>query len=416
MREALHVDAQLGGQLRDRRGLHFRHLADAIFVAQERHGLLVEELKRHPMRLLHDGPPVGDVGVVAVIGALVQEALALQVHDQAVGIGVLLVEVGDGAIAGGRRVEVPGDRVRPRPMPVRLRTGIDRGANGVAGVEAAASHFGQVPAGAQVASTHLGVGFEAARGDDHGIGRQRLVGVAVADHDANDAASVSQQVGHLALVADVEPGGLRRFEESVGEPFAGTHRLHDEGAVEDQLAIYAVRLTPGHERPAHALLAQPGHRGERLPDQGGGEALVDQAVADAGQVVVHRRGGIRAHINAGHLGVAEVRDQRADRFNVVIGETEAAAGEERVAATLVARRLLQHSDVGAPFACGESGAECCVARPHYHDMPLLVAHDVCLRGGLLEGERWVLRSRQMVPGVIAHGQVFRRQRDLDSLE
>ena len=83
---------------------------------------------------------------------------------------MLLIEVGYDPIAGWRGVQVPGDRVRARPVSERLRAGVDRGANGVARVEPGSPHLGEVPAGTEIAGTHFRVRLKAAGCQDHGIG------------------------------------------------------------------------------------------------------------------------------------------------------------------------------------------------------------------------------------------------------
>ena len=120
--ESGRVDAEAIGELLDRAGLRLRHLSDAVLVAQAVDGLLVEELERDAVWLRQDLATVLRVGVVAEVRALVDEALASFVHDQAQRIGVLLVEVADASVARRRRVEVPGDRVCARPVAVRLCT------------------------------------------------------------------------------------------------------------------------------------------------------------------------------------------------------------------------------------------------------------------------------------------------------
>ena len=74
--EAVDVDLELARQLLDGAGLGLRDLADPVLLAEERHHLLVEELEGGSLGLPEDLPPVLGVGVVAEVGALVDEALA----------------------------------------------------------------------------------------------------------------------------------------------------------------------------------------------------------------------------------------------------------------------------------------------------------------------------------------------------
>src|SRR5207247_1934201 len=106
-------------------------------------------------------------GVVAEVGALVNEALALRVEVDAPGIGVLLELVADREVAELRGVSLPGHGVAARPVAGRLRADVERHADRVAGVEARAAHFGELPAGAQVARAPLGIRLKAACGEHY---------------------------------------------------------------------------------------------------------------------------------------------------------------------------------------------------------------------------------------------------------
>ncbi len=136
--------------------------------------MLVENLPGELARLLEDDAAVFGVGVVAEVGALVDEAPAVRIDHDAERIGVLLEAVADREVAEFRRVEVPADRVAARPVAVRRGADVERHADAVAGVEARAAHLGELPAGPEIARAPFGVGFEAAARQDDGAGRDLL--------------------------------------------------------------------------------------------------------------------------------------------------------------------------------------------------------------------------------------------------
>ena len=106
---------------------------------------------------------------------------------------MLLEVVADLEVAELGRVAVPADRVRARPVAGRLGADVERHADAVAGVEAGAAHLGELPAGAQVARAHLGVGLEAAGRQHHAFAGD-LDGLAlVADAHALDAVVVADE-------------------------------------------------------------------------------------------------------------------------------------------------------------------------------------------------------------------------------
>ena len=157
----------------------------------------------------------------------------------------------------------------------------------------------------------------------------------------------------------------------VGEALAGADGLDGEAAVEDEHAIDLVGLAAGHEGEADSALAQPAQCGGGLADELGGEAVVDQALGDAGEVVAELRGGVGADIDAGDLGLAEVGDQLLDIGHAVVGEAKAAAGEVGVAAALGLGRLFEHEDLGALLAGADRGAERGVPGAHDNHSALL---------------------------------------------
>src|SRR3546814_5217588 len=80
------------------------------------HDLLVEDLPGELPRLVEDFPTVFGIGVVAEVGAFVDEALAVCVDDDPERIAVLLEVVADGQVAEMRRVAFPADRMASRPI------------------------------------------------------------------------------------------------------------------------------------------------------------------------------------------------------------------------------------------------------------------------------------------------------------
>src|SRR5687768_15140268 len=143
--EARHVDLELSGQSLQRHVLRLGHLSDPVLLAQHLDDLLIEDLEGGPARLLDDGAAVLDVGVVAEVGALVDEAVATGVHDDAERIAVLLEVVAHLPIAVPGGVVVPLHGVTPAPVPPRLRPDVERHADAVAGVEWRPAHAREIP-------------------------------------------------------------------------------------------------------------------------------------------------------------------------------------------------------------------------------------------------------------------------------
>ena len=105
------VDVQHPRQFGNGVGFGGGGLGDPVFVPQQVFHLFVENLEGQALGLGHQGASVGDIGVVAEIGALVQEALAVDIDDEAEGVGMFLEQLGYGAVAEGGGIHVPGHGV-----------------------------------------------------------------------------------------------------------------------------------------------------------------------------------------------------------------------------------------------------------------------------------------------------------------
>src|SRR4029077_11971989 len=106
------IDAvELSGQLLDRVGGHLGDLADAVFVALQVLHLLVEDLPGKLARLLENDTAVLRVGIVAEIGAFVDEALAGGVDHDGERTGLRLGLVASRAGRANGLVHLPADRM-----------------------------------------------------------------------------------------------------------------------------------------------------------------------------------------------------------------------------------------------------------------------------------------------------------------
>src|SRR5207244_11533144 len=111
-------------------------------------------------------------GAPVDVGALVDEAAAVGVDEDAEGIAVLLELVADVELAELGRVPVPAAGVAARPVAEGAGADLEGHAEAVAGVEARAAHLGQLPARTEDAPPPLRVGLEADAGEHDGPRRE----------------------------------------------------------------------------------------------------------------------------------------------------------------------------------------------------------------------------------------------------
>ena len=192
------------GQLRRQRLERVRLLLgdarDAVFLAQQVHDLLVEDLPGEQARLLHHLMAVLGIGVAVEVEPLVEEALAARVHQHAEWIVVLLEPIADREVAIGRRIHVPLHGMCARPVARHRGADVDRHAVAGAGVVFGAAHLGQIPVGPEIARAHFRIRFEPAAGEHHRLGAQIVLPEPVPDAHAVDARIAAQQRRRCRLV------------------------------------------------------------------------------------------------------------------------------------------------------------------------------------------------------------------------
>src|SRR5581483_9670452 len=348
---------ELVAQLFQRVGAHLAHALDAVFVAQHRDDLVVEHLVGELLRLLEHHAAVFGIGVVAEVGALVDEALAIGIDHDAPGIRVLLEIVADRQVAVLRRVAIPLHRVAAGPVADRLRADGERHLDAVAGVEAGAADLCQLPGGPEIARAHLRVGLEAP-GREHDAFGGDLHGAALMTHaNAFDAVIVGDQRKAARVVGDGDVVFLRRFGEHLDETRATAPGLDGESAPELELAVDLVGLASPDRREADALVPQPAHGVAAARDQDLAEIGVGAVFGDPSHVVEELVLRVSAEIRLRDLLVREVGHQRAQILDAIIDAAESAGGEAAVAAGFILRGALDDQHRHIMLGGGECRAE-----------------------------------------------------------
>ena len=382
LEELLLVDAfELLRQLLDRVGAHLGHALDAVFVAQHVEHLRVEDLPGELLRLGQDHRAVLGVGVVAEVGALVDEALAVGVDHDAERVGVLLEIVADLEVAELGRVHVPADGVPARPVAVRLGADRQRHVDAGAGVEARAAHLGEVPGRTEIARAHLGVALEAAAGQHHGLGADFHLASLVPGDDAAHHAVLLDQRHRGRRVVDRDAGLHRRLVLEVDQARAAAPGLDGEPAPELVLAVDLEGLPAVARLEAHALGPHPLQGLEAAADQDVGQLGVAAVVGHPAHVVEELVGRVAAEIDVALLVLREV----VELHQVVDAVEDHPHGARRVGAVAAAFLFgggLQHGDRGAFFARRQGGTGGRVARAHHQDIDLEIVHVPLLDFGI----------------------------------
>src|SRR5262249_10569620 len=369
--ELFGVDAvELLGQILDCVGGHLGDLPDAVFVALQVLHLLVEDLPGKLARLLQDHAAVLGGGVIAEVGAFIDEALAGGVDHDGERIGVLLELVADREVAELGRVHLPPNRVAARPVAARARADLKRHADSVAGVEAGAAHLGEVPAGAEIAGAPFRVGLEATAGEYDRLAVKLAHLAVVADAHALDAGAVREQVERAGAVADLDAALLRRLGQHVDKAGAAADRFDGKAAPELELALDLERLAAVDRDEAYALLAHPVERIKAARNQELDQVGIGAVLRHPRHVVEELLGRVGAEVGGVDLGLGEVGDQRLDVPDAVVDYADRAGGDAAVAARFLLRRGFEHHYLGALLLRRQRRAERRIAAAHHDDVIL----------------------------------------------
>ena len=273
------------------------------------------------------------IGIVAEVGTLVDEALALGVHHDAEGVAVLLKGVAHRQVAEVGGVALPADGVAAGPVAPGHGADLQGHADALSGVEAAAADLGQVPAGAEIAGSPFTIGLKAAAGEHHCGGADLDPAPGDASAHPLDAALVGQQPLGPGLVerkttpcrAPAAPPGLQQ----TGAAAPGLNR---EAAPELEAAVHLESLAAPNRLEADALAAHPLEGRQAAGDQDLHQLRVGTVVGDPDHVVEEAGLVVAPEVGLGHLLIAQVRHQRAQRGDAVVGDPHGSGGETGVAA------------------------------------------------------------------------------------
>src|SRR3989442_9249349 len=218
LEELLRVYAvELVPEVLDRIGDDLGDLPDLVLVALQMLHLLVEDLPGELAGLLQHHAAVFGVGVVAEVGAFVDEALAGGVDENGERVGGFLKLVADREVAELGGIHLPLHGWAAGPVAAGAPAHVHRHADAVAGVEARAAHLGRVPAGPEIARAPLGVGLEAAACEYDRFAPQLAFHALVPDAHAHHPHAVMDEAERARAVANLDTALGRGISEHLDE-------------------------------------------------------------------------------------------------------------------------------------------------------------------------------------------------------
>ena len=228
----------------------------------------------------------------------------------------------------------------------------------------------------EIARPHLRIGLEAAAGEHHRSGVQRLVALRRAQPEPSDAPGiVLDEAARAGFVADLDADGLGAAQQEVHQPRPAADGLNVHAAVKDLLAVHLVGLAAEHRHEAHAVPAQPRHGRAGIVDQRPGEVLLGLVARHLHHRVVEELPVMGGQLDARLLRLREVGQHiGTDILQPVMDEAEAAGGEEGIAAPLLLRGLFEHDRAGTLLARRNRRAKRRIAAADDRDIPC--RHDV----------------------------------------
>jgi hypothetical protein len=133
------------------------------------------------------------------------------------------------------------------------------------------------------------------------------------------------------------------------------------------LALDLIGLAGEHEDPAQTLVLHPHDGGTRALDEELRHVDVGSPLGHPHEVVVKLVLGVGGDDDGPRLFLRDVGQDIAPQvLEPLVGEAESARGEERVAAPLGLRRLLDHQHRRPRLPRGQRGAQRGIASPDHH--------------------------------------------------
>src|SRR5438477_7144931 len=319
--------------------------------------LAVEYLPSELAGLCKDHMAVLGVGVIAEVGALVDEPFAAAIDHDAPRIAVLLEIVADRQVTELRCVAIPADRVATGPIAGRHGTDVERHPDAVTGIESGAAHLGQIPSWAEIARTPFRIGLETAGGQYDAFGFELGGPPAMAHAQPFDALVVGEQIKRAGFVEDADAVLAGAFGPCSHQARPAAPGLDREAAPEFEPAIDLEGLTAVDRREPDALAAHPAHSVAAVLDQELGEVRVGPILGHAPDVIEEILFRVAAEIGRADLLLGEIGHQCLEVVDAVIDAPHGTSGETAVAAGLRLRRTLEHEDRARMLGGRERGAE-----------------------------------------------------------
>ena len=333
----------------------------------------VEHLPCELPRLLQHRAAVLRVGVVAEVRALIDEALPVRVHHDAEGIAVLLEAVAHREVPELRGVPIPPHGVASRPVPVGHRTGFERHADPVAGVEPRPPHPREIPARAEVAGAPLGVRLEAAAGEHHGLPAHRERALLPARHDAPHRPALLDERHRARFVEDLDAFAFAALPQILDEPGTATPGLHRESAPEPEAPADPERLAAVGGLEADPLAPHPHQGVEAVLDEGLDQVRMAAVTGDARHVVVVLIAGVAPEIGVLDLPFREIH-HLDEIIDAVERDPHRARGVAAVPPALGFGGRFEHDHLRALLPRRQRGAHRRVAGPGHDHVGLAVRH------------------------------------------
>src|SRR6478752_10063206 len=154
-----------------------------------------------------------------------------------------------------------------RPMTVRHRSGIERHAQSIPGVEAAAAYFGEFEPWSEIPCAPFCVGLEPAGGHDHATPDDLHDLTSAPRLDPDNTARAFDERDRSGLVMHRNAGAFDGGKQRPGETFAPVISFDCGTASKADEPVRRAELPAVEREELHPLGMQPSHRVAAVPDQ-----------------------------------------------------------------------------------------------------------------------------------------------------
>ena len=222
--------------------------------------------------------------------------------------------------------------------------------NAIASVEACSSDLGQIPAGAEIPSSPLGVGFKPTAGQHYRSGLDLLHFSMASRTDAGDGPIGLNKTNHASFVTDIDANTLGGSKHRVHQTGTATRGIDGQTAPEFEFTVQFERLALVTWDEPNAVTSQPHQCFKTAIDQQSRHLGIGAELGNTFHVGEEIITGVAPEVGHRDLIIGKLGHHLPEVVQSVVNDTNGAAREPAVATPFELGSPLEHQHTRTLFS------------------------------------------------------------------